>query len=385
MLYPVELRVLLKSGKLCMVGNTRQLVCPEDLSSQKGVRKMGIAPINMNPRSFLDLRFPEFVQALKRAGLRNEEASAAWRELHRGQWEDGTETPDVPVALNGLIPDRELPHVREEVVSEDGWTRKFLLELGDGETIETVLMGYAGRFTVCASTHAGCAMGCAFCATGQRGFKRHLSAAEIVGQVLFIRRMLVAEGRSGPRNLVLMGMGEPLHNYEAVMTALEILSDTRGANIGPRRITISTVGLVPGILRMAAEKRPYNLAVSLHGVTEEQRRPLVPVSQRWPLGELIEACRRYASETGRRIFFEWTLIAGKNDSPETAARLAELLFGIPAHVNLIPLNPTVGFDGSPASASAAAAFQTALRKAGIPSTVRQRRGIDVRAGCGQLV
>jgi 23S rRNA (adenine2503-C2)-methyltransferase len=179
-----------------------------------------------------------------------------------------------------------------------------------------------------------------------------------------------------------MGMGEPLHNYEAVMSALEIISDRGGLNLGPGRITISTVGVVPGILRLAEERRPYSLAVSLHGATEADRGALVPVSRRWPLAELITACRTYATTTGRRIFFEWTLIAGTNDSPAHARDLGALIAGIDAHVNLIPLNPTEGFAGQ--TSGSARGFQAVLRDAGIPSTVRQRRGIDVAAGCGQL-
>jgi 23S rRNA (adenine2503-C2)-methyltransferase len=225
-------------------------------------------------------------------------------------------------------------------------------------------------------------MGCVFCATGQMGFARHLSAGEIVAQVLHCRRAL--RGAGSLRNLVLMGMGEPLHNYDAVMAALEIISDRRGINIGPARITISTVGVVPGILRLAGEQRPYGLAVSLHGASEEERSALVPVSRRWPLAELIDACREYGRRTGRRIFFEWTLIAGRNDSPETARRLAALLQGIDAHINLIPLNPTDAYAGQAASAEAVHAFQRVLQDAGFPATVRQRRGIDVAAGCGQL-
>ena len=227
-------------------------------------------------------------------------------------------------------------------------------------------------------------MGCVFCATGQMGFVRHLRPGEIVAQVLHARRFLRAAGEEGPRNLVLMGMGEPLHNYDAVMAALEIVSDRRGLNIGPGRISISTVGVVPGILRLAEEKRPYRLAVSLHGATEAERSALVPASRRWPLADLIAACRTYGAKTGRRIFFEWTLIEGQNDSPETAARLAELLQGIDAHVNLIPLNPTVRYDGAAASEQSGRSFQRILREAEIPSTIRQRRGIDVAAGCGQL-
>jgi 23S rRNA (adenine2503-C2)-methyltransferase len=216
------------------------------------------------------------------------------------------------------------------------------------------------------------------------GFIRHLRAGEIVAQVLHCRKALRDAGAAGLRNLVLMGMGEPLHNYDAVMAALEIIEDRRGINIGPSRITISTVGVVPGILRLAGEQRPYGLAVSLHGASEEERSSLVPASRRWPLAELIAACREYGRLTGRRIFFEWTLISGQNDSLDTARRLAALLHGIDAHINLIPLNPTGSFTGHPASAAAVHAFQRALQDSGFPATIRQRRGIDVAAGCGQL-
>jgi 23S rRNA (adenine2503-C2)-methyltransferase len=244
-------------------------------------------------------------------------------------------------------------------------------------------MGYDGRHTVCVSTQAGCAMGCVFCATGQMGFARHLRPGEIVAQVLHARRVLQQTAPNKRlRNLVMMGMGEPLHNIDAVMAALDIISDSRGIGIGPSKIAISTVGVVPGIQRMAAENSPYRLAVSLHGSTGEERSALVPASQRWPLESLIAACRQYGEMTGRRIFFEWTLIDGKNDSPETAARLADLLKGIDAHVNLIPLNPTGGFAGK--ASRSGHAFQKILRAAGFPCTFRQRRGIDVAAGCGML-
>ncbi len=279
----------------------------------------------------------------------------------------------------------EAPELVEEIRSDDGLTRKFLLRLRDGQTIETVLMGYAGRHTVCVSTQAGCAMGCVFCATGQGGYVRHLRPGEIVAQVLHARRVLseIAPGRR-LRNLVLMGMGEPLHNYESVMLALSSISDPGGISIGPSRIAISTVGVVPAILRLAEESRPYNLAVSLHGSTQEERAALVPVAKRWPLESLIEACREYGKITGKRIFFEWTLIAGKNDSPETATRLAGLLEGIDAHINLIPLNPTGGYSGVESDGGTGEQFQEILLAAGFPCTFRQRRGIDVAAGCGML-
>jgi len=339
-------------------------------------------------QSLHDLPFSALAREMD--GLPVVHTRALWRALYRETATDLTGHEEFLPPLRrwlGQIAERlpiDVPEVVTETASSDGLTRKFLLRLGDAQTIETVLMSYRGRYTACVSTQAGCAMGCVFCATGQMGFTRHLRPGEIVAQVLQAQRSLREGGESGLRNLVLMGMGEPLHNYDAVMTALEIISDNRGLNIGPGRITISTVGVVPGILRLADEQRPYHLAVSLHGATEEDRAALVPISRRWPLAELIAGCRTYGAKTGRRIFFEWTLIAGQNDSPAQAARLAELLAGLDAHVNLIPLNPTGGFAGATSSAATATEFQRVLRAAGLPSTVRQRRGIDVAAGCGQL-
>jgi 23S rRNA (adenine2503-C2)-methyltransferase len=278
----------------------------------------------------------------------------------------------------------DVPEVVSDLKSSDGQTRKFLLRLSDGETVETVIMGYPGRSTACVSTQAGCAMGCKFCATGQMGFVRHLRPGEIVAQVLHCQRALRAGGEPGLRNLVLMGMGEPLHNYDAVMDALEIITERRGINLAPSHISVSTVGVVPGILRMAREGLPYHLAVSLHAATDAERVEIIPASRRWPLSELIAACRSYGEATGRRIFFGWTLIAGANDTPAHAQRLAELLAGIDAHVNLIPLNPTEGYSGQTGADQAAETFKSLLQAAGFPCTLRQRRGIDVAAGCGQL-
>ena len=352
-----------------------------------------VAAIPTAPRSLLDLTFAELERELGAAGLSSVHARSLWRAVHQ-------ELNQNLAAENGLVtPLRrwlkinlgdgkrfflEAPVETADIASADSLTRKFLLRLADSQTIETVLMSFKGRHTTCLSTQAGCAMGCVFCATGQMGFVRHLRPGEIVAQVRHAQRALRAAGHAGLRNLVLMGMGEPLHNYEAVMAALEIISDRGGLNIGPSKITISTVGVVPGILRLAEEKRPYHLAVSLHGATEAERSALVPASVRWPLAELMKACRAYFAQTGRRIFFEWTLIAGANDSSAQAVRLAALLGDLDAHVNLIPLNPTGGFAGTATSLEAAKAFQKVLKVAGIPSTIRQRRGIDVAAGCGQL-
>jgi len=352
-----------------------------------------VAAISAVPRPLLDLTFAELERELGASGLPPVHARALWRAVHQ-------ELNQNLAKENGFVPPLrrwleqnlgdgkrfflDAPTETDDIASADGLTRKFLLRLADDQTIETVLMSFKGRHTACLSTQAGCAMGCVFCATGQMGFVRHLRPGEIVAQVRHAQRALRSAGHDGLRNLVLMGMGEPLHNYEAVMTALEIISDRGGLNIGPSKITISTVGVVPGILRLAEEQRPYHLAVSLHGATEAERSALVPASARWPLAELIAACRTYFAQTGRRIFFEWTLIAGANDSPAQAGRLGKLLAGLDAHVNLIPLNPTGGFAGTPTSLDAAKSFQKVLQAAGIPSTIRQRRGIDVAAGCGQL-
>ncbi len=346
--------------------------------------------------SLFDLTFGDLERTLVAAGLHASHARPLWRAFYRRlvTTSDFADTSDFLPPLRRWLTENfmetpgaytlDVPEEVDHIPSTDGLTRKFLLRLADGQTVETVSMAYPGRFTACLSTQAGCAMGCVFCATGQMGFARHLKPGEIVSQVLHVQRALQVSGQSGLRNLVLMGMGEPLHNYDNVMRALDILTDTRGLNLGPTRISISTVGVVPGILRLAEERRPYNLAVSLHGASEEERAALVPASRRWPLAELIAACRTYGERTGRRIFFEWTLIAGVNDSPEIALRLSALLAGLDAHINLIPLNPTTGFGGTATANDAADTFQSLLQRAGFPCTIRQRRGIDVAAGCGQL-
>jgi 23S rRNA (adenine2503-C2)-methyltransferase len=342
-----------------------------------------------DPTSWFDLSFAMLERELTDAGVRPIHAAALWRALYRGAvplMEAGTSfSPPLRRWFEREIAARpsraQRPTIAAVTDSSDQLTRKFLLRLPDGETVETVLMRYNGRNTACVSTQVGCAMGCVFCATGQSGFTRHLRPGEIVTQVLQAKEHAPEREL---RNLVLMGMGEPLHNYDAVMRALEIISDTRGINLGPKRITISTVGLVPAIRRMADEGQPYHLAVSLHGANDADRSRLVPAGRRWSLAELMDACRHYGDVTGRKIFFEWTLIAGQNDSPQQAQELADLLGGMLAHVNLIPLNPTSGFQATATDAARAYAFQRVLGDAGIPSTIRQRRGIDVAAGCGQL-
>jgi 23S rRNA (adenine2503-C2)-methyltransferase len=344
-------------------------------------------------RSLRDLTFAETEEMLETAGLKRFHAQALWHALYRTGASVAESARDFAPPLRRWFQEQgdgileTAPECVLDTESSDGFTRKFLLELADRQTVETVLMGYAGRLTACLSTQAGCAMGCVFCATGQMGFVRHLRPAEIVAQVLHARRahgVWDPNASGGLRNLVLMGMGEPLHNYDAVMQALAIITDTHGLNIGASRITISTVGVVPEIRRLADQGQPYNLAVSLHAATQEARAALVPTARRWPLDELMAACRYYTEKTGRRIFFEWTLIAGENDTADQARAVAESLRGIDAHLNLIPLNPTQQFHGEPTTSLAVTAFQKLIQAAGIPCTVRQRRGIDVAAGCGQL-
>jgi 23S rRNA (adenine2503-C2)-methyltransferase len=216
------------------------------------------------------------------------------------------------------------------------------------------------------------------------GFSRHLTAGEIVAQAHHVERGLRESHRERLRNIVMMGMGEPLHNFEPVMEALDIITDNRGLNIGPARVAISTVGHIPGILRLARHPKRYSLAVSLHGASDEERGKLIPVNKKWPLAELIDACREYTEIKRARVFFAWTLIGGVNDSADHAFRLAELLKGIDAHVNLIPLNATEAYEGEAPSETNVRKFQDIIQASGLPSTVRQRRGIDVAAGCGQL-
>ena len=348
--------------------------------------------------SLYELTRAELTEFIAAGGHSPVHAARVWHHLYWGYADSFEKMADVPARVRALLEAEArvgaLPAAMESC-SSDGFTRKFLLKLDEGPMIETVLMRFTGRVTACVSSQAGCAMGCVFCATGQMGFQRQLSAGEIVAQAVHVAREWRLSARANGetptgashrlRNVVLMGMGEPLHNYEAVMKAVEILRDPSGLSLGAERITLSTVGVVPGILRLAAEGRPVHLAVSLHAATQEGRLALVPLAKKWPLDELMAACRTYSETTGRRVFYEWTLIEGKNDSAEDARTVGRLLRGLKAQVNLIPLNPTAGYSGTPSRTEAARRFQHILQSEfALPSTVRQRRGIDIAAGCGQL-
>jgi 23S rRNA (adenine2503-C2)-methyltransferase len=331
--------------------------------------------------------FAEIEELLDSSGFKKIHAEAIWGALHRKGITDIGRMDRVPDRVRNFLKANGFTVCRPDVVREenssDGFTRKYLLRFDGGEAVETVLMRYKGRATACVSTQAGCAMGCVFCATGQTGFRRQLSASEILAQVQHVARVLAEEG-SRLRNLVLMGQGEPLHNYDASMRSVDTVIHSSGLALAADRVTLSTVGLVPGIRRLADERRPMSLAVSLHAATDEERMALIPVARLWPLAELMQACRTFTEKTGREVFFEWTLIDGCNDGIEAAHKLGDILVGQNAHVNLIPLNPTTGYDGAPSGLARARAFQAILREHGLVSTIRRRRGIDIAAGCGQL-
>jgi 23S rRNA (adenine2503-C2)-methyltransferase len=336
--------------------------------------------------SIYDRSITQLTEALVSWGEPAYRAKQIWQGLYQNLWVSPDEFTSLAKPLRQKLADNFCfgsLHPSTILDSSDGETRKTLFQLPDGKLIEAVLMRYEKRQTLCISTQAGCAMGCVFCATGQMGFQRHLSSGEIVEQVLYYARLLKAEGLP-VTNVVIMGMGEPFHNYEATMAAIDRLNDPAGLNLGERRFTISTVGLIPMIRRFANEKRQVNLAVSLHAADDELRTAMLPVNKKYPLDELFAACRDYVGATHRRITFEWALIQGVNDTPEQAHRLTERLRGMLCHVNAIPLNPTRAYQGQATTRQRAEAFRAELEKAGIPCSIRLRRGIDIQAGCGQL-
>ena len=283
--------------------------------------------------------------------------------------------------LDELLP-RDLELVTERT-SEAGETVKWLWALADGHQVETVLMHYADRSTACVSSQAGCAMGCGFCATGQAGFDRQLTVGEIVEQVVRAARRARDDGRR-LSNVVFMGMGEPLANYDPTWAAVERMHADLG--LSARHITVSTVGIVPGIRRLATEALPVNLAVSLHAADDVLRDELVPVNRRYPLSTLMDACAGYLLAKGRRLSFEWALIDGVNDREHDARLLVERSrsLPLPAHVNLIPLNPTPGYAVRGSSARRVREFKDLLREGGVNATIRRTRGTDIDAACGQL-
>ncbi|MBN1889747.1 MAG: 23S rRNA (adenine(2503)-C(2))-methyltransferase RlmN [Thermoflexales bacterium] len=337
-----------------------------------------------------DLSFDELQACLSEWGQPSYRARQIWAWLYHKLAASFDEMSDLPLPLrdklNGAFSFSRLRPVSEQV-SSDGYTRKSLFELPGAAQVESVLMTYDKRCTVCVSTQAGCAMGCSFCATGQGGLQRNLSAGEIVEQVLSLARaaphQAPAKHPSPLSNVVFMGMGEPLANYDNFVQAARRLNDPAGFNLGARRMTVSTVGLTPGIQKLAREALQINLAISLHAATDELRDRLVPVNKRYPLSSLMQAVRDYSARTHRRVSFEWALIENVNDSPEQARVLLKLVKGLVCHVNLIPLNPTAEFSGVASRRKRLEAF-CAVLEGRIPHTLRLRRGLDIQAGCGQL-
>lgn len=303
-----------------------------------------------------------------------------WKSLYQGR--EPEEMTDLPLALRSRLARDLAPALlpSETSVNLDGDTTKWLWTLADGTKVETVLMAYpSGRVTVCVSTQAGCAMACSFCATGQAGFQRHLTAGEIVEQV--IRAGRAAKG-GRVSNVVFMGMGEPLANYGATWAAVERLHGDVG--LSARHLTVSTVGIVPGILKLAEERLPVNLAVSLHAANDGLRDSMVPINRRYPLAAVVEACEAWVASRNRRLSFEWALIDGVNDRPSDAAELAAIARPLAAHVNLIPLNPTPGYLTRGTPPAGVRAFRDLLVGAGVNATIRRNRGTDIAAACGQL-
>jgi 23S rRNA (adenine2503-C2)-methyltransferase len=342
--------------------------------------------MDLSRTNIYDLDLPQLEAFLSETHTPPYRARQIWHGLYRNCWQAAGEFTNLPSdfrrLLDGAILFQPLS-VEKTLSSSDGQTEKTLFRLADGRAIETVLMAYEERRTLCISTQAGCAMGCVFCATGQMGFRRHLTSGEIVAQVMYYARRLKDRGEK-VTNVVVMGMGEPFHNYEATMAAVDRLNHKDGFNFGARRFTISTVGLVPMIERFTREKRQINLAISLHAASDELRSSMLPINRKYPLDVLLKACKAYVEATGRRITFEWALIRDVNDSVETARALAGRLSGLLCHVNVIPLNPTQKYPRQATTRERAEAFRTVLERAGIPCTVRIRRGIDIQAGCGQL-
>lgn len=336
--------------------------------------------------SIFDQDISDISTFIKSMGRTDYRADQIWNGLYQKLWNEPIRFTTLPASIHQKLAEyysfSNLSPLNQ-ISSQDGQTTKILFQLTDEKKIETVLMSYQKRRTLCISTQAGCAMGCVFCATGQMGFRRNLTSGEIIEQVLYFSRFL-ANTNNKLTNIVVMGMGEPFHNYDETMSAIDRLNHNKGFNFGARRFTISTVGIIPAIRKFALENRQVNLAVSLHAADDALRSELLPINNKYPLGELLEACRFYVSTTRRRISFEWALIHGINDSTKQAGLLANKLHGLLCHVNLILLNPTQSYKKLPSSEKTAKEFKAILDEKGIPCSIRLRRGIEIKAGCGQL-
>jgi 23S rRNA (adenine2503-C2)-methyltransferase len=332
-----------------------------------------------------ELERPALEALLEAKGLERFRARQLFRWIYRRGIVEIAAMTDLPRDLRAALADEvtiATPHLEERERSSDG-TEKFLFRLADGREIESVFIPDTPSMTFCISTQVGCAMACAFCLTGKMGLVRNLTAGEIVGQVRVLVDAVNLRGRRF--NIVLMGMGEPLHNYDETMKALRILADAEGLAVSPRRVTLSTVGLLPALERLAHEPIMPNLAISLHGPTDAIRGELVPINKKYGVAEIIEACRRFPLKRRNRITFEYVLLAGVNDSVDDAKRLAKLVAGVKSKVNVIPLNEAAGIPFDRPSDEAIDRFAQVLADHHLTVSVRKSRGRDIRAACGQLI
>ncbi len=364
--------------------------------ARRGEREKWYNKLVMEQRCLYDYNLDELTELLREWGEPAFRARQLYRHLYVRLVDQVERMSDLPLALRQRLAAIPLSTLRLERVQigDEGLTRKALFRLPDGAVVETVLMVYPDRSTVCVSTQAGCGMGCVFCATGQLGLLRNLSSGEIVAQAIWASQELRAMGMAGAAgrvsNLVFMGMGEPFANYDRWWQAVERLHDPQGFNLGARSMTVSTVGLVKGIERLANERLPINLAISLHAPDDDLRSELMPVNRRYPISALLAATRAYIVKTRRRVSFEYVLLQGKNDHPRHAVALARLLRREAPrgpqlfHVNLIPWNPVPGTPLDRSEWERVTAFQQILIDYGIPCTVRVERGVEIAAACGQL-
>lgn len=333
----------------------------------------------------LDLQ--EYEAIVKKMGLPSFRSKQMFHWVHQKGVTNWDEMDNLPLKLRKEFSQTYridgLSVIRQEKSDVDG-TEKYLLGLADGETVETVLMDYSDRKTVCISTQVGCPLACAFCATGKSGFKRNLKVHEILDQVLIINKSLLGKNKNPVTNAVFMGMGEPLINYEALVKSLQILNHPEGLNISFRKLSVSTSGIVPEIYRLAQEKMPLVLAISLHAPNNQLRSRLMPINRKYPLEELIEACRYWVEKTGRRITFEYILLKEVNDGLKEAGELAGLLEGLLSNVNLIPFNPVMGANFQKPSMNRIHKFQEYLTERNIIATIREEKGGDIAGACGQL-
>ena len=341
---------------------------------------------NLKP-SIYDSQKSDIEKVVDKLGYETYRTTQIWEGLYKHGWSNPVEFLNIPLSLreelekefdfNILLPEKS-------ILSKDLNTEKIRFRLRDNLAVETVLMRYQKRNTVCISTQVGCAMDCKFCATGRMGFKRNLYSGEIVAQVMVISKKLILESKR-LTNIVVMGMGEPFLNYENTLGAIRILNDKSGFKFGSRRFTISTVGIVPMIKRFTSEKLQINLAISLHAAENSLRSKLLPINKKYSIEDIFDACDQYIHTTHRRVSLEWALIRNVNDDSRQAIMLSQKIKGKNYHVNLIPLNSSEFFQGESSPTGRVLAFKEIIEESGISCSVRLRRGIDIQAGCGQLL